>query len=101
MIAAAFRSREAQLASFDQFRQELLAQMELAASGGANHVHINSNQLHFVIGIVPLRVSEALCRDVMQKEMKSAIRCWRCWSGCRRGEHPVLTAARRRKLKSN
>ena len=33
------------------FDQELLAQMELAASGGANHVNINSNELHFVIGI--------------------------------------------------
>ena len=59
------------MVSFDQFRQELPAQMELAASGGANHVNINSNQLQFVIGIVPLRVSEVLCRDVMQKEMKS------------------------------
>ena len=39
------------MVSFDQFRQELLAQMELAAGGGANN--INSNELHFVIGIVP------------------------------------------------
>ena len=62
------------MVSFDQFRQELLAQMELAAGGGANHVNINSNELHFVIGIVPLRVSEALCGDVMQKEMKSGDR---------------------------
>ena len=41
------------MVSFDQFRQELLAQMELAAGGGANNVNINSNELHFVIGIVP------------------------------------------------
>jgi hypothetical protein len=27
--------------------------MELAAGGGANNVNINSNELHFVIGIVP------------------------------------------------
>jgi len=31
------------VAFVDQFRQELLVQMELAASGGANHVNINSN----------------------------------------------------------
>jgi hypothetical protein len=29
------------------------------------------HQPHFVIGIVPLYVSEAVCRDVPQKEMKS------------------------------
>ena len=66
--------------------------MELAASGGANHVNINSNQLQFVIGIVPLRVSEVLCRDVMQKEMKS---------GDQMLGDVVLTAARRPELKSN
>ena len=33
------------------------------------------HDLHFVIGIVPLCVSEAVCRDVMQKE-SPAIRCW-------------------------
>jgi hypothetical protein len=27
---------------------------------------------HFVIGIVPLFVSEAVCGDVMQREMKSS-----------------------------
>ena len=59
------------MVSFDQFRQELLAQMEFAASGGANHVNIDSNQLHFVIGIVPLRVSEAPLPRCHAKGMKS------------------------------
>lgn len=59
------------MVSHDHFRQELLAQIALAASGGANHVQIDTGELHHGIGIALLPASDIICRDVMQKEMQS------------------------------
>lgn len=62
---------ETALASHDHFRQELRAQMALAASGGASHVQIDTGELHYGMGIAPLPASDIVCRDVMRAEMQS------------------------------
>ena len=60
------------MASADHFEQELLGQMERAASRGAKHIVINSAELQCALGDFhrPDQQSPSCC-DVMEREMKS------------------------------
>jgi hypothetical protein len=58
--------------SSDHFRQELLAQIERAAKRGAQHIQINSGELHRAVGGYPgPNHRMPSCCNVMQDEMKS------------------------------
>jgi hypothetical protein len=56
----------------DHFRSELLAQMARAASRGARHILINSNELHCSLGDFPGADHQSTaCCEVMEGEMKA------------------------------
>ena len=60
------------MASADHFEQELLGQMERAASRGAKHIVINSAELQCALGDFPRPDQQSpSCCDVMEREMKS------------------------------
>ena len=56
--------------STDDFRQELLAQMERAASRGQKTLVINALELHVAFGVFP-GPGHTTASDVMELEMKA------------------------------
>jgi hypothetical protein len=81
------------MASADHFEQELLGQMERAASRGAKHIVINSAELQCALGDFPRPDQQSpSCCDVMEREMKSGDVLLVDRSRQSRPDNPVSTA---------
>jgi hypothetical protein len=59
-----------QMVSSEDFRAELQAQMERAATRGQKHIVINALELHVALGVFP-RPNHHTAADVMECERKS------------------------------